>query len=310
VLPFARSLRPGRLRGVSCILLEAPSNPSRWDRPRSGISVAEEADVNFRLLMQLFITLCLWPAAGMADLEAGLAAYARADYETALREIRPSAEQGNARAQSRLGTMYMNGEGVQKDTREGVRWYRKAAEQGFLNAQFNLGIAYGSGRGVAKDDSKAARWYRLAAEQGDAEAQATLGAMYTMGIGVRRDNGKALRWYREATDQGYAEAQAALGAMYQRGNGVPKDSAAAAGWYRKAAAQGVAEAQWLLGRMYADGEGVPQDDVQAYAWMAISGMGRMEFSRSIFDALRERMTSSQVEAARKLFNEYAAKALP
>ena len=134
--------------------------------------------------------------------------------------------------------------------------------------------------------------------------------MYTMGIGVRRDNGKALCWYREATDQGYAEAQAALGAMYQRGNGVPKDSAAAAGWYRKAAAQGVAEAQWLLGRMYVDGEGVPQDDVQAYAWMAISGMGRMEFSRSIFDALRERMTSSQIEAARKLFNEYAAKALP
>ena len=128
--------------------------------------MAEEADVNFRLLMQLFITLCLWPAAGMADLEAGLAAYARADYETALREIRPSAEQGNARAQSRLGTMYMNGEGVQKNTREGVRWYRGAAEQGFVDAQFNLGIAYGSGRGVAKDDAEAARMVSLSGRAG------------------------------------------------------------------------------------------------------------------------------------------------
>jgi TPR repeat protein len=112
-----------------------------------------------------------------------------------------------------------------------------------------------------------------------------------MGIGVRQDIGQALRWYREATDQGYAQAQAALGAMYQRGDGVPKNGAVAAGWYRKAAEQGVAEAQWLLGQMYADGEGVPQDDVQALAWMAISGMGRLAFSRSILDTLRERMTA-------------------
>ena len=150
----------------------------------------------------------------------------------------------------------------------------------------------------------------MAAEQGDAEAQATLGAMYYIGIGVRRDNDKALRWYREATDQGYAEAQAALGTMYHQGHGVPKDSAAAAGWYRKAAEQGVAEAQWLLGQMYAGGGGVPQDDVQAYAWMVISAMGGDEFGRSILDTLRERMTASQIEAARKLSNEYAAKVPP
>jgi hypothetical protein len=62
--------------------------------------------------------------------------------------------------------------------------------------------------------------------------------------------------------------------------------------------------------MYADGEGVPQDDVQALAWMAVSGMGRMEFSRSILETLRERMTAGQIEAARKLSREYTAKASP
>jgi hypothetical protein len=62
--------------------------------------------------------------------------------------------------------------------------------------------------------------------------------------------------------------------------------------------------------MYADGEGVPQDDVQAYAWMAISVIGRTEFGRSILEALRDRMTESQIEAARKLSSEYAAKVPP
>jgi len=84
----------------------------------------------------------------------------------------------------------------------------------------------------------------------------------------------------------------------------------ATGWYRKAAEQGVAEAQWLLGQMYADGEGVPQDDVQAFAWMAISAMGLDEFGRSMLDTLRGRTTASQIEAARKLSNEYAAKVPP
>ena len=59
--------------------------------------------------------------------------------------------------------------------------------------------------------------------------------------------------------------------------------------------------------MDADGEGVPQDDVQAFAWVAISAMDRDAFGRSILDTLRERMAASQIEAARKLSNEFAAK---
>ncbi len=44
--------------------------------------------------------------------EAGLAAYSRGDYATALKEYRPLAEQGDAVAQFALGSMYENGRGV------------------------------------------------------------------------------------------------------------------------------------------------------------------------------------------------------
>ena len=57
-------------------------------------------------------------------------AYNRGDYATTLRIVRPLADQGNAFAQSGLGTMYANGEGVPQDYAEAARWNRKAERTG------------------------------------------------------------------------------------------------------------------------------------------------------------------------------------
>ena len=43
---------------------------------------------------------------------------------------RAAAEQGHVRAQSSLGVMYYQGEGVQQAYTEAVKWFRRAAEQG------------------------------------------------------------------------------------------------------------------------------------------------------------------------------------
>ena len=52
-------------------------------------------------------------AAGpLEDLEDGLNSYQRKDYATALRLLRPLADQGDALAQSLLGRMYTYGQGV------------------------------------------------------------------------------------------------------------------------------------------------------------------------------------------------------
>ncbi len=47
------------------------------------------------------------------DFEGGVEAWGRDDYDTALREFRPLAEQGHAQAQVNLGIIYVKGEGVQ-----------------------------------------------------------------------------------------------------------------------------------------------------------------------------------------------------
>ena len=92
-----------------------------------------------------------------AGFDEGMAAYQRGEYETALREFLPLAEQGDAAAQNNLGVMYDNGEGVPQDDAEAVRWYRKAAEHGNATAQYNLGDRYRLGLGVPQDD--AVQWY-------------------------------------------------------------------------------------------------------------------------------------------------------
>ncbi len=86
----------------------------------------------------------------------------RVDYATAIRELRPLAEQGYTIAQFQLGVMYGKGQGVTQDYAEAVKWFRKAAEQGMAEAQINLGVMYGKGQGVPQDYAQAHMWYNLA----------------------------------------------------------------------------------------------------------------------------------------------------
>jgi TPR repeat protein len=55
---------------------------------------------------------------------------------------------------------------VPKDHVEAARWVRKAAEQGSARAQNNLGSLYVTGEGVPKDYVSALMWFNLAAAQG------------------------------------------------------------------------------------------------------------------------------------------------
>ena len=95
------------------------------------------------------------------------------DDVTAVRNVRPFAEQGNAFAQTFLGMWYAEGKGVAQDYKESVKWYRLAAEQGHASAQYGLGLMYAEGKGVAQDYKESLKWHQLAAEQGDADAGST-----------------------------------------------------------------------------------------------------------------------------------------
>ena len=96
-----------------------------------------------------------------------LTAYNDGDYKRAIIFFSEAAEQGDTRAQTRLGVCYYEGKGaLPQDYTKAVNWFRKAAEQGNAKAQFNLGVCYYEGKGVPKDYAKAFNWFLKAAEQG------------------------------------------------------------------------------------------------------------------------------------------------
>lgn len=142
----------------------------------------------------LILLACVAGPVGAGPLEDGLAAHKAGDYETALRLLRPFAEQGEAQAQWGLGVMYANGQGVIFDAATAVSWFRKAADQGHANAEYGLGVMYENGFGVQQSHTEAVNWYRKAAEHGHAAAQYSIGVNLDYGIGVERDRVQALLW--------------------------------------------------------------------------------------------------------------------
>ena len=147
------------------------------------------------------LALGLFGVAAAGPLEDGEAAYQRGDYAAAMSYWRPLAEQGDATAQSNLGVMYANGQGVPQDYPQALIWTRKAADQGDAAAQNNLGVMYRDGQGVALDYAQAAIWFRKAADHGDAVAQNNLGGIYYEGQGVLRDFVRAHMWFNLAASR-------------------------------------------------------------------------------------------------------------
>ncbi len=153
---------------------------------------------------------------------------------------------GDDDAQCRLGVVYFEGHGVDRDYEKGLFWFKKSAEQGNPEAQFMLGEAYFEGKGISSSYSEAMMWLQKAAEQGHIEAQGTVGFMYFRGIGVRQDIKYGLYWFVKAAEQGFLPAQYELGLAYDSGNGVEQEMNKAIFWYTKAADQGSLRAQRRL----------------------------------------------------------------
>jgi TPR repeat protein len=153
--------------------------------------------------MLLMSLVCLPVSAGW---EEGLAASKAGDHQTAFEELMPLAEGGHGSAQSMIGVMYYNGEGVEQDFAAAAVWLNLAANQGYSVAQYNLGVMYDSGQGVEQDFNEAFKWYNQAARQGHANAQFNLGAMYSYGDGTEADPVRAHMWFNLASIHGNPDA--------------------------------------------------------------------------------------------------------
>lgn len=140
------------------------------------------------------------PAKNTPDVEDGMLAYFAGDYATAVQVFTELGDAGNAVAQTNLGLMLLNGDGIKQDRVAAVKWLKTATEQGYARAQYQLGLVYGNGIGVAKNYDFAYELFTRAATQNYPHAQYSLGVLCYRGKdnGETQDLVQAYKWFSKA----------------------------------------------------------------------------------------------------------------
>lgn len=175
---------------------------------------------------------------------------------------------GHGPAALELGKAYEEGI-LSPDLEEAARWYTLAAERKIPQAQARLGLLYAEGRGVNKDEEKARALLAPAAEAGDPQAQLYWGKQaFTQS---EQDGGpdytEAFKWFMSAAAQGNLEAQYLTGVMYMQGLGTEKSVKKALQAFSRAAEAGQPDAQYVVGQSYYKGLGIRQNMKEARKWL-------------------------------------------
>lgn len=152
--------------------------------------------------MQFCRQLPAWPAYEQAQQK-----FMAQDHAGAAKLLLGAAEAGNPMAALRLAIMYDQGDGVQLNKREALRWYVSAAKSGEPASQNEVGSFYEDGAVIPQDWVEAAKWYQLSAQSGWGLGQLALGRAYEYGIGVPLNLEQALLWYSRGADNGNHQAE-------------------------------------------------------------------------------------------------------
>jgi TPR repeat protein len=124
-----------------------------------------------------FLSLLLFSVISICyadDFNDGIKAYQAQNFSLAHEKWLPLAESGHVLAQTLVGSLYVYGEGVERDDTRAAFWFRQAATNGSSQAQYNLGILYEKGWGVEQSNKQARKWFRMAADNGRQDAASRL----------------------------------------------------------------------------------------------------------------------------------------
>lgn len=148
-------------------------------------------------------------APAQADTKAGVDAWTRGDFPTAVREWQASVAKGDADAMFNLGQAYKLGKGVPQDLTKAEELFGRAAAMGHLQASDNYGLLLFQ-RG---EKARALPFIRAAADRGDPRAQYLLGIAHFNGDLVPKDWPRAYALLSLARQQGLPQAAPALQQM-------------------------------------------------------------------------------------------------
>jgi hypothetical protein len=172
------------------------------------------------ILITLFLCFVFASPSFADPIEDAKAAVSNQDYKKALEIITPLAEQDNLQAQTMLGAMYVNGQGVEANPTKGLELITNAAKKGYEPAKivaFNMNIEL--------------------ANKGDSAAMFNVGYMCFNGWGGTHESSVCLKWLETAGEIGHEKAAKILTKIYTEGKfGVTPDETKATYWKEQQAA--------------------------------------------------------------------------
>jgi TPR repeat protein len=210
------------------------------------------------------------------------------------------AEKGSPEGVLLTSMMYSEGEGVEKNMEEALRWRgmvkvlnsggggedsgdeHQGEDDGITpeeryigrpidDAQLELGMAYGRGEGLKQDEMQALRWLTLAANNQNRDAQRMLGASLFYGHSGVTNKTDGLRWLKLAVAQNDLIGMFHLGIVYLDETSDSEDDEEGLHWLHQAAKRGLPEAQFFLGGVYLVGRSfIESDPIRAEAWLSRS----------------------------------------
>lgn len=176
----------------------------------------------------------------------GARAYIAGDKASALTSLVDAAKRGHAMAQWKLGRMYAEGDGVDRDDLKAFDYFTQIANahaddapdtvqaRFVANSFVALGNYYLDGipnSPVGADADRAREMFSYAASYfGDPDAQYNLARMYLDGQTVKKDVRQAARWLGLAANKGQRDAQAVLGHLLFNGVELPRQAARGLMW--------------------------------------------------------------------------------
>lgn len=210
--------------------------------------------------------------------------------------------EGNLKCTQRLGVMYYNGEGVEKDLEKAIEYMAVAAAKKEPHAMYVLAVAYlrlnkfgektteivksllreaielkspyaadymasiminELKEGKTVDKSELVRYIRFGVENGVENSVYQYGYIHEKGIGVEQDYEKAYSYYNLSAENNCVKSMVKLGDWYKRGIFLNRNIQLSIKWYEYAVAAGDIEAIERLIEIYELGIGNRKSDIKA-----------------------------------------------
>ena len=203
---------------------------------------------------------------------------------------------GDLKATQKLGIMYYNGEGVQKDEEKALQYMEKAIEGDDPHSLYVIGVVY-----LNKDREKGLNYLKRAYKKGSHYAAEILASEYLLellnnkevkeneileyinfavekelpdsiyyyglahiyGIGLEVNKEKAFELFIKAANEGSEKAMLKLGNCYKHGIYVKENIKLSLFWYEEATKKGSVEAYLNIIEIYEKGIGMEVDEIKA-----------------------------------------------